>query len=133
MGCSTIPVASSDDGSEPQAAFHQLAGLEVTSDRLYQSIADQADVTGFSHQVEVESDLASPFTPSEMERIAQSFVHSLKVMLFDLAPEHFWESHLAEYYASTLSTPRSPAAWLRGMPMRSSFRHPECTNSAICS
>lgn len=96
-------MASSDEESESPAAFHQLAGLDVTSDRLYQSIADQADVTGFSHQVEVESDLATPFTPSEMERIAQSFVHSLKVMLFDLAPEHFWESQLADYYASALS------------------------------
>ncbi|MBH0203588.1 MAG: signal peptidase I [Nitrospira sp.] len=82
--------------------FHRLAGLEVASDRLYQSIADHADVAGFSHQLEVESDLRSPFTPSEMERIAQSFVRSLKVMLFDLAPEQFWEHHLAQYYVSTL-------------------------------
>ncbi|MBI5672880.1 MAG: hypothetical protein HZC50_06430 [Nitrospirae bacterium] len=75
----------------------------MASNRLYQSIADQADVAGFSHQLEVESDLISPFTPSERERIAQSFVRSLKVMLFDLAPEYFWEHHLALYYAATLS------------------------------
>ena len=103
VGCGTVPVAHSDRDSEPQAAFQQLAGLEVASDRLYQSIADQADVAGFSHQLEVDSDLADSFTPSEKERIAQSFVHSLKVMLFDLAPAQFWEQHLAKYYASTLS------------------------------
>jgi len=103
-GCSTAPVAHSGQDSESQTVFRRLAGLEVTSGGLYQSIADQADVVGFSHQLEVESDLASPFTPFEMERIAQSFARSLKVMLFDLAPEHFWEHHLAQYYASTLST-----------------------------
>jgi len=106
-GCSTAPVARLDGDSESQAVFHQLAGLEVASDRLYQSIADHADIAGFSHQLEVESDLISPFTPSEMERVAQSFVRSLKVMLFDLAPEHFWEQHLAHYYASTLSVPEA--------------------------
>jgi signal peptidase I len=102
-GCSTTPIAHSESDSESQAVFYQLAGLEVASDRLYQSIADQADVAGFSHQLEAESDLASPFTPSDMERIAQSFVRSLKIMLFDLAPANFWEHHLAQYYASTLS------------------------------
>jgi signal peptidase I len=96
-------VVQSDRDGESQAIFHQLAGLEVASDRLYQAIADQADVVGFSHQLEIESDLAGPFTSSEMERIAQSFVRSLKVMLFDLAPPNFWEHHLAQYYASTLS------------------------------
>lgn len=96
-------MAHAEPDSESQAVFRQLAGLEVASDRLYQSIADQSDVAGFSHQLEVESDLTSPFTPSEMERIAQTFVRSIKVMLFDLAPENFWEHHLAQYYASTLS------------------------------
>lgn len=102
-GCGTFPMVHADRDSESQAVFHQLAGLEVASDRLYQAIADQADVAGFSHQLEVESDLASPFTALEMERIARSFARSLKVMLFDLAPEHFWEHHLAQYYAGTLS------------------------------
>ena len=101
-GCSTSPVAVSHSGPLPNTAFDQLASLEVASDRLYQSIADQADVAGFSHQLEVESDLISPFTPSEMELIAQSFVRSLKVMLFDLAPANFWEHQLAHYYASVL-------------------------------
>lgn len=58
---------------------------------------------GFSHQLEIESDLASPFTASDKEHIAQSFVLSLRVMLFDLAPENFWEYHLTQYYASLLS------------------------------
>ena len=106
-GCGTIPIVQSDRDSESQAVFHQLAGLEMASDRLYESIADQADVGGFSHQLEVESDLASPFTSSEKERIAQSFVRSLKVMLFDLAPTNFWEDHLAQYYASTLPAPEA--------------------------
>ena len=101
-GCGTAPVAQSGHDSESPAVFYQLAGLEVASDRLYESIADQADVAGFSHQLEVESDLASPFTASEMEHVAQSFARSLKVMLFDLAPANFWEHHLAQYYASTL-------------------------------
>lgn len=92
-----------DRDSESPTVFHQLAGLEVASDRLYESIANQADVTGFSHQLEVESDLASAFTSSEMERIARSFARSLKVMLFDLAPANFWEHHLAQFYASTSS------------------------------
>ena len=105
--CSIAPVAHTDGENDSQAVFHQLAGLEVASNRLYQSIADQADAAGFSHQLEVESDLASPFTPSERERIAQSFVRSLKVMLFDLAPEYFWEHHLALYYAATLSAPEA--------------------------
>lgn len=102
-GCGSAPGARTDRDSESQDVFHRLAGLEVASDRLYQAIADQADVVGFSHQLEVESDLASPFTALEMERIAQSFVRSLKVMLFDLAPENFWEHHLGQYYASRLS------------------------------
>lgn len=102
-GCNPTPVIQSDRDRESETVFYQLAGLEVASDRLYESIADQADVVGFSHQLEVESDLAGPFTPSEMERIARSFVRSLKVMLFDLAPANFWEHQLAQYYASTLS------------------------------
>jgi signal peptidase I len=106
-GCGTTLLPQSDRDSESQAVFHQLAGLEVASDRLYESIADQSDVEGFSHQLEVESDLASPFTWSDRERIAQSFVRSLKVMLFDLAPANFWEHHLAQYYASTLSIPEA--------------------------
>jgi signal peptidase I len=96
-------VVHSGQDNESQTVFRQLARLEMTSDGLYQSIVDQADVVGFSHQLEVESDLARPFTPFEMERIARSFARSLKVMLFDLAPENFWEHHLAHYYASTLS------------------------------
>ncbi len=103
-GCGTAPVAHDDRDSESQAVFHQLAGLEVASNRLYDAVADQADVVGFSHQLEVQSDLADPLTPSDFERIQQSFVRSLKVMLFDLAPANFWEHHLAQYYASTLLT-----------------------------
>lgn len=103
-GCGTAPVVQSDRDSESQAVFHQLADLEVASDRLYESIADQADAVGFIHRLEAESDLAAPFNASEMGRIAQSFARSLKVMLFDLAPADFWEHHLAEYYAATLPT-----------------------------
>lgn len=109
-GCTTAPVAQSDRDSESQTVFHQLAELEVASDRLYESIVDQADVAGYSHQLEVESDLADPFTSPEMERIARSFARSLRVMLFDLAPANFWEQHLAQYYVSKLSA--AEARWL---------------------
>lgn len=101
-GCGTAPVVQSGRDGESPAVFYQLAGLEVASDRLYESIVDQADVAGFSHQLEVESDLARPFAPSEMELIAQSFARSLKAMLFNLAPANFWEHHLAQYYVATL-------------------------------
>lgn len=90
-------------GREPTNAFRQLAYLEVSSDRLYQAVVDQADVVGYSHQLELQSDLASPLLPTDFERIQRSFEGSLKVMLFDLAPAHFWEQHLAEHYAGTLS------------------------------
>jgi signal peptidase I len=102
-GCGTTLVPQSDRDSESQAVFHQLAGLEVASNRLYESIADQSDVEGFSHQLEVESDRGSPFTSFERAHIAHSFKRSLKVMLFDLAPANFWEHHLAQYHTSTLS------------------------------
>jgi signal peptidase I len=97
------PVSRVDQDAEPQTVFQKLARLEVTSDRLYRAVADQADVEGYSRQLELESDLASPLTSSEMERIAQAFRSSLKVMLFDLAPARFWERHLASYYAARLS------------------------------
>jgi len=64
---------------------------------------DQADVEGFGHQLEVQSDLASPLAQADLERIKPAFEGSLKVMLFDLAPANFWEQHLAEYYAGILS------------------------------
>lgn len=88
---------------EPKNVFRQLAHLEVSSDRLYQAVMDQADVMGYSHQLELQSDLATPLLPTDFERIQRSFEGSLKVMLFDLAPPDFWEHHLAEYYAGTLS------------------------------
>lgn len=102
-GCraSPGPLKQSDQG--PFTIFQQLAHREVASDRLYQAVVDQADVEGFSHQLEVQSDLASPLVPADLVRIKQSFEGSLKVMLFDLAPANFWEQHLAEYYAGVLS------------------------------
>jgi signal peptidase I len=102
-GCGTAPFALSEHDGEPQTVFQKLANLEVSSDRLYLSIAEQADVVGYSRQLQLESDLADPLTPSDMEGVAQAFMSSLKVMLFDLAPAKFWENHLAQYYVSTLS------------------------------
>jgi len=64
---------------------------------------DQADAVGYSHQLELLSDLASPLQPDDFARIKQSFEGSLKVMLFDLAPANFWEHQLSEYYTGTLS------------------------------
>lgn len=102
-GCSSVPVSAPDQDREPRNAFRQLAHLEVSSDRLYQAVVDQADVVGYSHQLELRSDLMTPLLPADFERIKQSFEGSLKVMLFDLAPANFWERHLAEYYTGTLS------------------------------
>lgn len=88
---------------EPKNAFRQLAHLEVSLDRLYQAIVNQADVVGYSHQLELQSDLADPLLPTDFEHIQRSFEGSLKVMLFDLASADFWEQHLAEHYAGFLS------------------------------
>lgn len=102
-GCSSAPVTVSHRDQEQSNVFRQLAHLEVRSDRLYQAVVDQADMVGYSHQLEFQSGLASPLLPTDFERIKRSFEGSLKVMLFDLAPVDFWEHHLAEYYAGTLS------------------------------
>lgn len=88
---------------ESETVYETLARLEVSSDRLYQAIVDQADVVGYSQQLELQSDLAAPLIPSDMEQVSAVFRRSLKVMLFDVAPDRFWERHLASYYASTLS------------------------------
>jgi len=64
---------------------------------------DQADVVGYSRQLELQSNLAGPLLPADFEPIKRSFAGSLKVMLFDLAPADFWEQHLAEHYAEILS------------------------------
>lgn len=102
-GCRSAPLTAPDRDQEPRNVFRQLAHLEVSSDGLYQAVVDQADVVGYSHQLELQSDLMTPLLPVDFERIKQSFEGSLKVMLFDLAPAYFWEHHLAEYYTGTLS------------------------------
>ncbi|MDR4463619.1 MAG: signal peptidase I [Nitrospira sp.] len=103
VGCSSVPVTAPDRDQEPMNAFQRLAALEVSSDRLYQAVMDQADAVGYSHQLEMQSDLADPLQPADFTRIKLSFEGSLKVMLFDLAPANFWEQHLAEHYTETLS------------------------------
>ncbi len=102
-GCSSAPSTASHRDQEPKNIFQQLAHREVSSNRLYQAVLDQADVVGYSRQLELHSDLASPLLPTDFERIKRSFAGSLKVMLFDLAPADFWEQHLAEHYAEILS------------------------------
>ncbi|NGZ96891.1 MAG: signal peptidase I [Nitrospira sp. WS110] len=101
-GCSSAPVTTPDRDQEPRNVFQQLAALEVSSDRLYQAVVEQADAVGYSRHLEMQSDLANPLQPADFTRIKQSFEGSLKVMLFDLAPTNFWEQHLAEYYTGTL-------------------------------
>jgi len=81
----------------------ELARLEVDSDRLYRAIVDQADAAGYSRQLQLQSGLAGPLNPSDLEHVTNAFHRSLKVMLFDLAPSGFWERHLASYYSTTLS------------------------------
>lgn len=102
-GCHATPGPPKQPDQGPPTIFQQLAHREVASDRLYRAVVDQADVEGFSHQLEVQSDLISPLVPADIERIKPAFEGSLKVMLFDLAPVNFWEQHLAEYYAGILS------------------------------
>lgn len=109
VGCRSVPVTTPDRDQEPMNAFQRLAALEVASDRLYQAVMDQADVVGYSHQLEMQSDLADPLQPADFTRIKQSFEGSLKVMLFDLAPGNFWEQHLAKYYTETLSLEETQA------------------------
>ncbi len=101
-GCSTVPVTVPPAQPVTESPFQQLARLDLSSDRLYHTIVDQADAEGFAHQLEMQSDLAKPFTPSDMELVRQSFLRSLKVMLFDLAPMQFWQRHLTHYYAARL-------------------------------
>ena len=102
-GCSSAPSAVSHRDQEPKSVFQQLAHLEVSSNRLYRAVVDQADVVGYSRQLELQSNLAGPLLPADFEPIKRSFAGSLKVMLFDLAPADFWEQHLAEHYAESLS------------------------------
>ncbi|MDH4084064.1 MAG: signal peptidase I [Nitrospira sp.] len=103
-GCSSAPTPVSHRDRDPKHVFQQLAHREVSSNRLYQAVVDQADVVGYRRQLELQSDLASPLLPTDFERIKRSFAGSLKVMLFDLAPADFWEQHLAEHYAAILSS-----------------------------
>lgn len=131
-GCSETLLAVSDSGEAHDTAFHQLALLEVSSGRLSHAITEQADAVGYSHQLERQSELASPLTVDEITRIEQAFVHALKVMLFDLAPTNFWESRLTEYYTTTLPVAEAqrlvdeyehqdqrPSSWLQ--ELRESF------------
>ncbi|HMS83710.1 MAG TPA: signal peptidase I [Nitrospira sp.] len=101
-GCSETSLTVSHVDLEPFTAYQQLARLEVTSDRLFEVIAAQSDAAGYSRLLEAQSGLSTPLSLTDTDRIEQSFVHSLKVMLFDLAPTNFWENHLAEYYDTRL-------------------------------
>lgn len=102
-GCSETSLTVSHVDPEPFTVYQQLARLEVTSDRLFHVIAAQSDVEGYSRLLEAQSGLSTPLTFTQTDRIEQSFVHSLKVMLVDLAPTNFWEDHLAEYYGTKLA------------------------------
>ena len=102
-GCSETSLTVSHVDPEPFTVYQQLARLEVTSDRLFHVIAAQSDVVGYSRLLEAQSGLSTPLTFTQTDRIEQSFVHSLKVMLIDLAPTNFWEDHLAEYYGTKLA------------------------------
>jgi signal peptidase I len=101
-GCSETSLTVSDVDQEPFTVYQQLARLDVTSDRLFHVIAAQSNAAGYSRLLEAQSGLSTPLTLAETDRIEQSFVHSLKVMLVDLAPTNFWEGHLAEYYGTRL-------------------------------
>lgn len=103
-GCSTVPIAKPPAQPIAESPFQQLAQLDLSSDLLYHTIADQADAEGFARQLEMQSDLTKPFTSDDVMVVRESFLHSLKVMLFDLAPAQFWQRHLTQYYAARLSS-----------------------------
>ena len=102
-GCSTVPIVVPSTQPVEESPFQQLAQLDLSSELLYHTIADQADVKGYARQLELQSDLAKPFTPTEIMVVRESFLRSLKVMLFDLAPAQFWQRHLTHYYEARLS------------------------------
>lgn len=102
-GCNTAPTVVHPPRPVAESPFEQLAQLDLSSDLLYHTIADQADAKGFARQAELQSDLAKSFTPAEMMLVRESFLRSLKIMLFDLAPAQFWQRHLTRYYAARLS------------------------------
>lgn len=104
VGCSTAPVVVAPTTPVSESPFQQLAQLDLSSDLLYHTIADQADAAGFARQLEMQSELAKPFTSAEVMLVRESFLRSLKVMLFDLAPAQFWQRHLTHYYAARLSS-----------------------------
>ena len=102
-GCSETSLTVSHVDQEPFTVYQQLARLEVTSDRLFHMIAAQSDVVGYSRLLEAQSGLSTPLTLTQADRIEQSLIHSLKVMLIDLAPTNFWEDQLADYYGTRLA------------------------------
>ncbi|MDH5726363.1 MAG: hypothetical protein OEY60_12915, partial [Nitrospira sp.] len=75
-GCSSAPTPVSHRDRDPKHVFQQLAHREVSSNRLYQAVVDQADVVGYRRQLELQSDLASPLLPTDFERIKRSFAGS---------------------------------------------------------
>lgn len=103
-GCSTAPIVVAPPQPVAESPFQQLAQRDLSSDLLYYTIADRADAEGFARQLEQQSDLVKSFTPADMRLVRESFLRSLKVMLFDLAPPQFWQRHLTHYYAARLSS-----------------------------
>ena len=63
-GCSTAPIAVAPPQPITDSPFERLAQLDVASDLLYHTIADQADAEGFARQLELQSDLAKSLTPA---------------------------------------------------------------------
>jgi signal peptidase I len=69
----------------------------------------QVDVAGFSHLLQQKPDFAGSLTSSQTETLRQSFVHSLRIMLEDETTANQIKTHLAQFYASTLTSTEAQA------------------------
>jgi len=103
-GCSTAPATTASRNTESDGVFQKLAQLDLSSNRLIMAIAEQDDVVGFSQQLQQQSGFDSALTPFDLERVKQSLVRSIKIVLDDETTAQFVETHLAQHYASTLTT-----------------------------
>ncbi len=107
-GFSTAAAITSSRFSESDEVFQGLAALELSSNRLIMTIAE-IDVVGFSHLLQQKPDFAGFLTSFEPETSRQSFVRSLRIMLDDETTAKHMKTHLAQFYASTLTPTEAQA------------------------
>jgi len=86
-----------------ESVFCDLARLELRSDILVKTFVEPIDLPSFNEKLHYE--LANQLSTSDQERAKLSFIESARYMMQDLAPVNFWENHLADYYAASLTGP----------------------------